>query len=57
MVQRLHDDFDTMHGILAPLDAQDWTGMMVTHAYVGPPSILLRGGPVDRLWSAYLGPA
>jgi len=36
MVQRLHDDFDTMHGILAPLDAQDWTGMMVTHAYMGP---------------------
>ena len=36
MVQRLHDDFDTMQGILAPLDAEDWTGMMVTHAYMGP---------------------
>ena len=36
MVQRLHDDFDKMQGILAPLEAGDWTGMMVTHAYMGP---------------------
>ena len=36
MVQRLHDDFDKMQGILEPLDADDWTGMMVTHAYMGP---------------------
>jgi uncharacterized protein (TIGR03083 family) len=36
LVQRLHDDFETMQAILAPLDAEDWTGMMVTHAYMGP---------------------
>ena len=36
MVQRLHDDFDKMQGILQPLGAEDWTGMMVTHAYMGP---------------------
>jgi uncharacterized protein (TIGR03083 family) len=36
LVQRLHDDFETMQAILAPLDAEDWTGMMVNHAYMGP---------------------
>ena len=36
MVQRLHDDFDKMQGILEPLGPDDWTGMMVTHAYMGP---------------------
>jgi len=36
MVQRLHDDFDKMQSILQPLGPEDWTGMMVTHAYMGP---------------------
>jgi uncharacterized protein (TIGR03083 family) len=36
MVQRLHDDFDKMQGILQPLGPDEWTGMMVTHAYMGP---------------------
>ena len=36
MVQRLRDDFDKMQGILEPLGPDDWTGMMVTHAYMGP---------------------
>jgi len=36
MVQRLHEDFEKMQGILQPLGAEDWTGMMVTHAYMGP---------------------
>jgi uncharacterized protein (TIGR03083 family) len=36
MVQRLHDDFDQMQAILEPLGPDDWTGMMVTHAYMGP---------------------
>jgi uncharacterized protein (TIGR03083 family) len=45
MVQRLHDDFDTMQGILTPLSAEDWTGMMVTHAYMGPvPAFFFAGG-------------
>ena len=35
-MQRLHDDFDKMQAILQPLGADDWTGMMVTHAYMGP---------------------
>ena len=36
MVQRLHDDFDKMQSILQPLPAEDWTGMMITHPYMGP---------------------
>jgi uncharacterized protein (TIGR03083 family) len=36
MVRRLHEDFDRMQGILEPLTAEDWTGLMVTHAYMGP---------------------
>jgi len=36
MVQRLHDDFDKMQGILEPLQADDWSGLMVTHPYMGP---------------------
>jgi uncharacterized protein (TIGR03083 family) len=36
MLRRLRDDFDKMMGILEPLSADDWTGMLVTHAYMGP---------------------
>ena len=36
MMDRLRDDFDKMMGILEPLGPDDWTGLMVTHAYMGP---------------------
>ena len=36
MVRRLHEDFDRMQGILEPLTAEDWTGLIVTHPYMGP---------------------
>ena len=34
--ERLRDDFAKMMGILEPLGPDEWTGMMVTHAYMGP---------------------
>jgi uncharacterized protein (TIGR03083 family) len=36
MMQRLRDDFDRMQGILEPISAEDWTGYMVTHPFMGP---------------------
>src|SRR3954452_9133216 len=36
MMQRLRDDFAKMMGILEPLRPDEWTGMMVSHAYMGP---------------------
>jgi uncharacterized protein (TIGR03083 family) len=36
LLQRLRDDFEKMQGILQPLSADEWTGMMITHAYMGP---------------------
>ncbi len=36
MVDRLRTDFEKMQGILEPLGPEDWTGLMVTHAYMGP---------------------
>ncbi|MEO7351008.1 MAG: maleylpyruvate isomerase family mycothiol-dependent enzyme [Marmoricola sp.] len=36
MVERLRSDFEKMQGILEPLGPDDWTGLMVTHAYMGP---------------------
>ena len=36
MMQRLRTDFDKMMGILEPLGPEEWTGLMVTHAYMGP---------------------
>jgi uncharacterized protein (TIGR03083 family) len=36
MMQRLRDDFEKMEGILDALGPDDWTGLMVTHAYMGP---------------------
>ena len=35
-MERLRVDFDKMQGILEPLGPDDWTGLMVTHAYMGP---------------------
>ncbi|MGH3509656.1 MAG: maleylpyruvate isomerase family mycothiol-dependent enzyme [Nocardioidaceae bacterium] len=36
MMDRLRSDFAKMQGILEPLGEQEWTGFMVTHAYMGP---------------------
>jgi uncharacterized protein (TIGR03083 family) len=36
MIDRLKSDFSRMQGILEPLGAEDWTGMLVTHPYMGP---------------------
>jgi uncharacterized protein (TIGR03083 family) len=36
LMGRLRSDFAKMQGILEPLGPEDWTGMMVTHAYMGP---------------------
>jgi uncharacterized protein (TIGR03083 family) len=36
LMERLRADFQKMQGILEPLTAEEWTGMMVTHPYMGP---------------------
>ena len=36
MMERIRVDFDKMEGILEALGPDDWTGLMVTHAYMGP---------------------
>jgi uncharacterized protein (TIGR03083 family) len=36
MIERLETDFQKMMGILEPLGPEDWTGLMVTHSYMGP---------------------
>jgi uncharacterized protein (TIGR03083 family) len=36
MMDRLRTDFDKMMGILEPLGPDEWTGLMVSHAYMGP---------------------
>jgi uncharacterized protein (TIGR03083 family) len=36
LMDRLRADYAKMRGILEPLTADEWTGMMVTHAYMGP---------------------
>jgi uncharacterized protein (TIGR03083 family) len=36
LLQRLRDDFDKMQQILEALGPEEWTGLMVTHAYMGP---------------------
>jgi len=36
LVAQLRSDFEKMDAILAPLSADDWTGLMVTHPYMGP---------------------
>jgi uncharacterized protein (TIGR03083 family) len=36
MVDRLRTDFDKMMGIFESLTADDWTGLMVSHFYMGP---------------------
>jgi uncharacterized protein (TIGR03083 family) len=36
LVERLRTDFHKMMEILTPLGPDDWTGLIVTHAYMGP---------------------
>jgi uncharacterized protein (TIGR03083 family) len=36
MMERLRSDFHKMQEILEPIGPDDWTGFMVTHAYMGP---------------------
>lgn len=36
MIDRLRTDFAKMMGILEPLGPDEWTGLMVPHAYMGP---------------------
>jgi uncharacterized protein (TIGR03083 family) len=36
LMQRLRDDFHKMQELLDALGPDDWTGLMVTHAYMGP---------------------
>src|SRR6476619_7350656 len=36
LIDRLRVDFEKMQGLLEALGPDDWTGLMVTHAYMGP---------------------
>jgi uncharacterized protein (TIGR03083 family) len=36
MMERLRTDFHKMQEILEPIGPEDWTGLMVTHPYMGP---------------------
>ena len=36
MMERLRRDFQKMQEILEPIGPEDWTGLMVTHPYMGP---------------------
>jgi hypothetical protein len=45
MMARARTDLDKMIGILEPLTAEEWTGMLVPHAYMGPvPAFVYAGG-------------
>ncbi len=45
MMNRVRADFDKMMGILEPLSAEEWTSLIVTHAYMGPvPAFIYAAG-------------
>jgi uncharacterized protein (TIGR03083 family) len=45
MLSRARADLDKMMGILEPMTADEWTGMIVPHAYMGPvPAFVYAGG-------------
>jgi hypothetical protein len=45
MMGRIRTDLDKMMGILEPLNAEEWGGLMVPHAYMGPvPAFVYAGG-------------
>jgi uncharacterized protein (TIGR03083 family) len=45
MMARVRSDLDQMMGILEPLNAEEWGGLMVPHFYMGPvPAFVYAGG-------------
>ena len=45
MMRRVRGDLDKMMGILEPLTAQEWGGLMVTHSFMGPvPAFIYAAG-------------
>jgi uncharacterized protein (TIGR03083 family) len=45
MMARVRADLDQMMGVLEPLTADEWGGLMVPHAYMGPvPAFVYAGG-------------
>jgi uncharacterized protein (TIGR03083 family) len=45
LLSRARADLDKMMGILEPLTAEEWTGLIVPHAYMGPvPAFVYAGG-------------
>ncbi len=45
LLSRARADLDKMMGILEPLTADEWTGLIVPHAYMGPvPAFVYAGG-------------
>ena len=45
MMGRIRSDLDKMTGILEPLSAEEWGGLMVPHVYMGPvPAFVYAGG-------------
>ena len=45
MMGRIRADLDKMMGILEPLTAEEWGGLMVPHVYMGPvPAFIYAGG-------------
>lgn len=45
MMGRIRKDLDTMMGILEPLSAEEWTGLIVPHFYMGPvPAFIYAAG-------------
>jgi uncharacterized protein (TIGR03083 family) len=45
MMGRVRNDLDKMMGILEPLTEEEWGGLMVPHAYMGPvPAFVYAGG-------------
>jgi uncharacterized protein (TIGR03083 family) len=45
LMARARADLDKMMGILQPLTAEEWTGLMVSHFYMGPvPAFFYAGG-------------
>src|SRR6266700_6933218 len=45
LMARVRTDLDKMMGILEPLSADEWTGLIVTHSYMGPvPAFIYAAG-------------
>lgn len=45
LMARVRDDLDKMMGILEPLTADEWGGLMVTHSFMGPvPAFIYAAG-------------